>query len=226
MPRLSKTCRVCNSQQHVCCKKCSNCGAALTKSGKKVGRPKSTTVAAGYNASSGRPLGSTKSNWYNVSDGRPSGTTLAAGYSVSDGRRAGTTLAAGYSVLDGRPVGSTEAAGCKVGRSGGRPEGTPLDCGYSVGRCSDYVFEFDNCDIPQKWGVSSNTLNISDSSYDKLKQRIGTQRAFDKQPLTKQICWQCGCVLWGDGCAKGTYLIDPPKGMSEKDAPANAFLKL
>ena len=32
-------------------------------------------------------------------------------------------------------------------------------------------------------------------------------------------------MLWGDGCAKGTYLIDPPKGMCEKDAPANAFLK-
>ena len=43
-------------------------------------------------------------------------------------------------------------------------------------------------------------------------------------PLQNE-CWQCGCVLWGDGCVKGTYLIDPPKGMCEKDAPANAFLK-
>ena len=196
MPCLSKTCSVCNSQQHVRCKKCSNCGAALTKSGKKVGRPKNTTVAAGYNASSGRPLGSTKSDGYNVSDGRLSGTTLAAGYSVSDGRRAGTTLAAGYSVSNGRPVGSTEAAGYKVGRSGGRPEGITLHCGYGVGRRSDCVFEFENCDIPQKWDVSSNTLNISDSLCAKLKQRIGAQRAFDKQPLTKRICWQCGCVLW------------------------------
>ena len=107
------------------------------------------------------------------------GTTLAAGYSVSDGRPVGTTLAAGYSVSDGRPLGSTEAAGCKVGRSGGRPQGTTLDCGYSVGRHSNCVFEFGNCDIPHEWDVSSNTLNISDSLCDKLK-RISTQRAFDK----------------------------------------------
>ena len=96
---------------------------------------------------------------------------------------------------DGRPVGSTEAAGCKVGRSGGLPEGT---CGYSVGRHSDCVFEFENSDIPCEWDVSSNTLNISDSLCDKVKQRISAQPAFDKQPLTKRICWQCGCVLWGD----------------------------
>ena len=189
------------------------------------GRPAGTTLAAGYSVSDGRPAGTTLAAGYSVSDGRPAGTTLAAGYSVSDGRPAGTTLAAGYSVSGGRPVGSTEAAGCKVGRSGGRPEGTTLDCGYSVGRRSNRVFEFERCDIPREWDVSSNTLNISDNLCDKLKERISAQRAFDKQPLTKRICWQCGCVLWGDGCAKGTYLIDPPKGMCEKDAPANAFLK-
>ena len=97
---------------------------------------------------------------------------LAAGYSVSDGRPVGTTLVAGYSVSDGRPVGSTEAAGCKVGRSGGRPEGTTLDYGYSVGRRSDCVFEFENCDIPREWDVLSNTLNISDSLCNKLEHSM------------------------------------------------------
>ena len=60
MPRLRKTCSVCNSQEHVRSRKCSNCGTTLTKSGKKVGRPKKTTIAAGYNTSSGRRVGTTK----------------------------------------------------------------------------------------------------------------------------------------------------------------------
>ena len=67
-------------------------------------------------------------------------------------------------------------------------------------------------------------LNISNDLCTKLKQRINTQRTFDQQPLTKRICWQCGRVLWGEGSCKATYIIDPPKGMQAKDAPANAFL--
>ena len=104
-------------------------------------------------------------------------------------------------------------------------EGTTLNCRYNVGRHNTPVIHFGNCDIPQEWDVSSSTLNISDSLCNKLNERISAQHAFDKQPLTRRICWQCGCVLWGDGSTKGTYIIDPPKGMHAEDAPANAFLK-
>ena len=78
-PLFWKNCSVCNSKQHIHSQKCLNCGSRLTKSGKKVGRPVGTTVAAGYNVSDGRPIGTTVAAGYNVSDGRPVGTTLAAG---------------------------------------------------------------------------------------------------------------------------------------------------
>ena len=42
--------------------------------------------------------------------------------------------------------------------------------------------------------------------------------------LLQNECWQCGRILWGEGSCKATYIIDPPKGMQEMDAPANAFL--
>ena len=49
------------------------------------------------------------------------------------------------------------------------------------------------------------------------------QRAFDQEPLTKRICWQCGRVLWGEGSSKATYMVDPPEGVRANDTHANAF---
>ena len=110
--------------------------------------------------------------------------------------------------------------------SGGRPEGTTLNREYRVGISSNLKVDFSECDLStaSNWDISSTMCNMNDSLCTKLIQRINTQRAFDQQPLTKRICWQCGHVLWGDDSSKGTYIIDPPKGMKEIDAPANAFL--
>ena len=140
-----------------------------------------------------------------MSSGRPEDTTVAAECSVgiSGGRPEVTTLASGYS----------------VGMSGGRPQGTTLDRGYNVGTYTNADIDFSGCDFPTHWDTSSTMLNISNDLCTKLKQRVNTQRAFDQQPLTKRICWQCGRVLWGEGSCKGTY---PPTGMQEIDAPANA----
>ena len=214
------------------------------------GRPKKTTVAAGFNASSpGRPVGTTVAAGYHASSsgGRREGTTVAAGYSVglSDGRPAGTTVAAGYSagthggrpegttvdagsgigISGGRPVGTTEAAGYNVGRSNGRPVGTTLERGYDVGRYTNFAIELSGCDLPTDWDVLSSTLNIDHDLHTKLTQEINMQRAFDQQPLTKRICWQCGLVLWGEDSSKGTDMVDPPVGVRANNAPANAFLK-
>ena len=226
--------------------------AAGYKVGRAGGRPKGSTLAAGKNVgtSGGRPKGTTLAVGSNVgmSGGRPEGTTLAAGSNVgmSGGCPQGTTLAAGSTVgmSGGRPEG-TLVAGCSVGLSGGRPDGTTLaagydvglcggcpedttlDRGYGVGRhtCSNSVVDFNGCNLPSDWDVLSDKANVSDDLRSKLRQRISTQRSFDQQPLTKRICWQCGRVLWGDGSSKGTYIVDPPKGMRATDAPANAFLK-
>ena len=148
---------------------------------------------------------------YNASAGRPGGMIMAAGYNASTGQPEGTTMTAGYNASAGRPEGTTVAAGCNVGMLGGCPEGTTLDRGYF--------------NIPIDLELASDTCNIDVSLSTKLGQRIGMQRAFDQQALITRMCWQCGCVLWGYGSNKGTYIINPPKGMWEKNAPANAFLK-
>ena len=92
----------------------------------------------------------------------------------------------------------------------GRPEGTTLDKGYSVGRYSNPDIDFSGCDLHTDWDTSATSLNISNDLCTKLKQRINTQHAFDQQPLTKRMSWQCGRVLWGEGSCKATYIIDPP----------------
>ena len=133
----------------------------------------------------------------------------------------GTTIAAGYNVAisGGRPVGTMAAARYSVGMSTGRPEGTTLDKGYDVGKRTNSTVDFSASELP------TNVLNINDGVRTKLGQQINMQHAFDQQPLTKRICWQCGRVLWGEGSTKGTHMIDPPKGVKAKDAPTNAFLK-
>ena len=120
---------------------------------------------------------------------------------------------------------TTAAAGYSVGISTGRPAGTTVDGGYDVGRHAYSTIDFSRCILPIDWDTSLSSLNINDDLHTKLSQRINMQRTFDQQPLTNRICWQCGRVLWGAGYTKGSYMIDPPKGVRPKDAPANAFLK-
>ena len=107
----------------------------------------------------------------------------------------------------------------------GHPEGTTSDSGCDVGRRNDPIIDVGENELRQEREMLSSMVNITDSLRNKLNERISAQRAFDKQPLTRRLCWQFGCVPWGDGSAKGTYIIDPPKGMRTKNAPANAFFK-
>ena len=209
---INKVCFNCNTVQQMRTRKCPKCGLRLTKTGKRCGRPAGTSSVPGYKVSSGRPVGTTVVAGYKMSTsgGRPVGTTVAAGCNVGTSR--------------GRPEGTTVAAGYKASRSGGRPR-TTSDKRYDLGTSQISSPDFVACDLLTNWDVSQNTLNITDHLVTKLSDRIFEQRTFDQQPLTKRICWQCGCVLWGNGSSKGSYLIDPPKGMLAKDAPANAFLK-
>ena len=209
---IKKVCFNCNTVQKTSTRKCPKCGLRLTKTGKRCGRPAGRSSVPGYKVSSGRPVGTTVVAGYQVSTsgGRPDGTTVAAGYQVS--------------TSGGRPDGTTVAAGYNVGTSGGRPVGISVNV-YDLSTAQISSPDFVACDLLTNWDVSQNTLNITHHLVTKLSDRIFEQRTFDQQPLTKRICWQCGCVLWGNGSSKGSYLIDPPKGMLAKDAPANAFLK-
>ena len=122
-------------------------------------------------------------------------------------------------MVGGCPEGTTQAAGYSVGMSGGCPEGTTLDTGYHVNICTNLDVDFSDCDLSTAldWDISSTICNINDPQTQTTK----TQRALTP---TRQICWQCGHVLWGDGSRKATYITDTPKGVQAKDAPANAFL--
>ena len=65
-------------------------------------------------------------------------------------------------------------------------------------------------------------MNINNHLHTTLSQEI-MQYAFDQEPLTKRVCWQCGRVLWGEGSSKATYMVDPPEGVRANDTHANAF---
>ena len=51
------------------------------------------------------------------------------------------------------------------------------------------------------------------------------QRRFDKKPLAKALCWQCGRILWTTVDGAHTFLVEPPHGLSREQAPAMAYLR-
>ena len=215
MPKGCQECDVCGNSVGVRCKICPECGKVLHRKG---GRPKGTTVAAGYKRSGGRPEGTSQAAGYSVSKsgGRPEGTSQAAGYSVSKsgGRLEGTSQAAGYS----------------VGKSGGRPEGTSQAAGYRVGgqaRPDSIKLELADISVDATASESDITdqVNMPEDTLRQCTRRVVQQRRFDARPLGEAICWQCGKVLWSRLDSNHTCLVRPPYSLSEDDAPASAYLR-
>ena len=211
------------------------------------GRPTGTTAAAGFNVSmsGGRPTGTTAAAGFNVSmsGSRPTGTTAAAGFkvSMSGGRPTGTTAAAGFNVSGGRPTGTTAAEGFNV--SSGRAVGTTVAKGYSAGvgggRPSGAAVQekvkHDNCvkgqamavvnEEDEGWCTDEKMVNVSAAKLKQLESLITKECKFDSTPLGKAVCWKCGRVLFANVGTSRTYLVLPPKGMTESEAPASAYLR-
>ena len=151
----------------------------------------------------GRPKGTTRLKGYGVgtSGGRPVGTTAEKGYgiSTSGGRPVGTTAEKGYGVSQGRPVGTTQEKRFSTG--GGRlPD-------YKVGKHIEFS------DLPDKWDTSEDKINLTPDILECCAQCVMQQRCFDKKPLAKALCWQCGRILWTTVDGAHTFHVEPPHGM-------------
>ena len=221
--------------------------------GSSEGRPRGSTRARGFGSSEGRPRGSTRARGFGSSEGRPRGSTRARGFGVgsSGGRPQGTTAEEGFGVgtSGGRPQGTTAEEGFGVGTSGGRPQGTTAEEGFgtsggrprgttrekgfgvgaSKGRPSNRELgkhlQFEGSDLPDEWDTSEDVVNLTPDILKRCGGRITQQRRFDKKPLAKALCWQCGRVLWTSVDGAHTFLVDPPLGVSPEQAPATAYLR-
>ena len=191
------------------------------------GRPTGTTAAAGFNVSmsGGRPTGTTATAGFDVSGGRPTGTTAAAGFDVSGGRPTGTTAAEGFNCSSGRPVGTTVARGYAAGVGGGRPSGA---AGQGEVKNEKRVKGQAMADVneeDERWCTDEKMVNVSAVKLKKLENLITKEHKFDSTPLGKAVCWKCGRVLCANVGTSRTYLVLPPKGLTESEAPASAYLR-
>ena len=223
--QLFRACSSCNGRVHVRQKKCKLCGCVLLR---HAGRPTGTTATAGFNVSlsGGRPMGTTAAAGFDVSmsGGRPIGTTAAAGFHVSGGRPTGTTAAEGFNVSSGRPVGTTVVEGYSAGVGGGRPSGAAVQGEVKHEKCvKGQALTIVNED--EGWCTDEKMVNVSAAKLKKLENLITKEFKFDSTPLGKAVCWKCGRILCANVGTSRTYLALPPKGMTEAEAPASAYLR-
>ena len=68
-------------------------------------------------------------------------------------------------------------------------------------------------------------MNVSAAKLKRLEKLIAKQCKFDATPLGKAVCWKCGRILYANVSSSRTYLVLPPKGMTEAKAPASAYLQ-
>ena len=193
------------------------------------GRPTGTTAAAGFGVSmsGGRPIRTNAAAGFNVSKsgGRPTGTTAAAGFHVSGGRPTGTTAAEGFNVSSGRPVGTTVVKGYSAGVGGGRPSGADVQGEAKHEKCvTGQAIVIEN-EEDKGWCTDAKMVNVSPAKLKKLENLITKEFKFDSTPLGKAVCWKCGRVLCANVGTSRTYLVLPPKGMTESEAPASAYLR-
>ena len=193
------------------------------------GRPTGTTAAAGFNVSmsGGRPIGTTVTAGFSVSmsGGRPSGTNADAGFNVSRGRPTGTTAAEGFNVSSGRPVGTTVAKGYSAGVGGGRPSGAAVQGEVKHEKCIKGQAIVIVNEEDKGWCTDAKMVNVSTAKLKKLENLMTKEFKFDSTPLGKAVCWKCGRVLCANVGTSHTYLVLPPKGMTESEAPASAYLR-
>ena len=189
------------------------------------GRPTGTTAAVGFDVSGGRPTGTTAAAGFGVSGGRPTGTTAAAGFDVSGGRPTGTTTAEGFNCSSGRPVGTTVARGYAAGVGGWRPSGAAVQGEVKNEKCVKGQAMADVNEEDERWCTDEKMVNVSAAKLKKLENLITKEHKFDSTPLGKAVCWKCGRVLCANVGTSRTYLVLPPKGLTESEAPASAYLR-
>ena len=109
--------------------------------------------------------------------------------------------------------------------------GTTAEKGYGTGggRLPDNKvgkhIEFRGIDSPDKWDTPKDKINLIPDILERCAQRVIQQRRFDKKPLAKALCWQCGRILLTTVNGAHTFLVEPPHGMSCEQAPAMAYLR-
>ena len=200
-----RACPSCKKQVHIRLKICKYYGFAL----RRLGRSAGTNATAGFD----------------VSSGRPTRTNIAAGFKVSSGGPVGTTAARGSKVghSPGRPKGTTEAAGSHTSVGGGRP--VVLKEGVNKEKVIvTQLITAGKCEQDETWCTDKQMVNVSATKLNKLKKLFSKECKFDSTPLGKTICWKCGRILYSNIGSSCTYLVLPPKGMTEAEAPASAYL--
>ena len=160
-----------------------------------------------------------------MSGGRPTGTTAAAGFDVSGGRPTGTTAAEGFNCSSGRPVGTTVARGYAAGVGGGRLSGAAVQREVKGEKCVKGQAMADVNEEDDGWCTDEKMVNVSAAKLKKLENLITKEHKFDSTPLGKAVCWKCGRVLCANVGTSRTYLVLPPKGLTESEAPASAYLR-
>ena len=79
--------------------------------------------------------------------------------------------------------------------------------------------------LPDKWDTSKDKINLTPDILERCAQHVMQQRRFDKKPLAKALCWQCGRILLTTVNGAHAFLVEPPHGMSREQAPAMAHLQ-
>ena len=69
------------------------------------------------------------------------------------------------------------------------------------------------------WYADEKMVNFSAAKLKKLENLITKEHKFDSTPLGKAVCWKCGRVLCANVGTSRTYLVLPPKGLTESEAP-------
>lgn len=84
---------------------------------------------------------------------------------------------------------------------------------------------FQMCDLPDDWDTSEQYTNLTEDMLQQCRASVARQQRFDKKPLASALCYQCGKVLWSSVDGAHTFLVHPPEGMREKDAPGSAIIR-
>ena len=83
---------------------------------------------------------------------------------------------------------------------------------------------FQMCDLPDNWDTSEEYTNLTEDMLQQCRASVAHQQRFDKKLLASALCYRCGKVLWSSVDGAHTFLVHPPEGMREKDAPASAII--
>ena len=80
-----------------------------------------------------------------------------------------------------------------------------------------------DCDLPMEWDTCPEYVNISETMLKRCTQRLAQKQRFDLKPLGEALCWQCGKILWTGVDGSHHICVEPPVGLTSKDAPAMAY---